>query len=149
MWKQIDSKYSISDDGQVMNTKTNYILKPELHSKGYLRVTINKKHVFIHRLLAIAFIPNPYNKPQVNHIDNIKIHNNVSNLEWVTNSENQAHAYQITNNGKKLLTRNQFDLILKYSAEGKRPKEIVQITGLNRSTIVAIRQGFNKQRFIV
>jgi hypothetical protein len=72
------------------------ILKPKI--KRYAGVTLsntnNKIYPNIHRLVAIGFIPNHFNKPCVNHIDGNKLNNKVSNLEWVTNSENQLHAYK-------------------------------------------------------
>lgn len=55
---------------------------------------------YIHRLVATTFIPNPNNKPEVNHIDGNKENNNVTNLEWVTKSENGFHAYRIGLNHK-------------------------------------------------
>lgn len=100
MWKKIyydniETNYSISDVGEVKNDTTGYILKPAIQ-QGYAHVTlyINKKgkRVKIHRLVATAFIPNPNNKPYVNHIDGIRSNNNVENLEWVTASENTQHA---------------------------------------------------------
>lgn len=107
IWKVVEDypDYMISDFGRVK--KLNYrksgkdkILKPLKDRYGYLTVNLYKnkkmKHRTIHRLVAQAFIPNPDEKPQVNHIDGDKQNNNRLNLEWVTGSENQQHAL---NNG--------------------------------------------------
>jgi hypothetical protein len=59
---------------------------------GYRAIWHNKKRVFIHRLVAIAFIPNPHNKPFVNHKDGNRANNNLANLEWCTHQENMIHA---------------------------------------------------------
>lgn len=76
--------------------QTGRVLKQRKSHKGYLRVSLslNKKrfNTGTHRLVALAFIDNPLNKPQVNHINGIKDDNRVENLEWCTNRENQLHA---------------------------------------------------------
>jgi hypothetical protein len=64
----------------------------KLSAKGYQRVRIANKTHQVHRLVAEYFIPNPENKPQINHKDGNKTNNKVSNLEWVTNQENRTHA---------------------------------------------------------
>ena len=94
--KELIYPYFITRDGRIWNEKTERYLKAQPNPKGYLvvRITVDKvKHSFkIHREVAKAFIPNPDNKPQVNHIDGNKNNNTVENLEWCTNEENTRHA---------------------------------------------------------
>ena len=76
------------------------ILKPNDFNGGYFKVPLtNKEHIrkyfLVHRLVAQAFIPNPNNLPQVNHIDGNKENNCITNLEWCTREDNIKHAYKI------------------------------------------------------
>ena len=99
-WKVVEGTYGaleVSSYGRVKsNLRDGRILKTTVDKKGYhrLRMTINReKYAFkLHRLVAIAFVPNPDNKPQVNHIDGNKNNNAASNLEWASNLENAHHA---------------------------------------------------------
>lgn len=97
--------YSITKNGNILNTKTNRILKYVIDSSGYYQVNLyNKgksKKFLIHRLVAIYFIPNLENKPQVNHINGIKTNNRIENLEWNTSKENINHALKLSNNQRK------------------------------------------------
>ncbi len=91
-------QYQVSNFGNVRNKFTGHVLATQEDKKGYLRVRLSlhdkKASAKVHRLVAVAFIPNPCGKPQVNHIDTDKHNNSVENLEWVTNGENQIHAYK-------------------------------------------------------
>lgn len=101
-WKDTKfENFSISDNGDVFNKKTKRKLNNYIDWRGYHKVhLVNlKKNINVtaypHRLVAEAFIPNPDNKPSVNHIDGVKTNNNKDNLEWTTQLENTRHAIAI------------------------------------------------------
>lgn len=94
VWERIEGfeDYLISNLGTVYSLKSKKVMSPYKAKSGYLHITLskgNKKYCFyIHRLVASAFIPNPSNLPQVNHRDENKANNTVSNLEWRDNKYN-------------------------------------------------------------
>ncbi len=92
-WRKIEGheNYSASTFGRIRNDRNGYILRP-LNPTGYCTVSLDKKGCYIHRIIAGTFLPNPDNKPMVNHKDGNRRNNRVSNLEWATQSENIQHA---------------------------------------------------------
>lgn len=106
IWKDVkeyEGLYQISNLGRIKSFhKKEKILKTSYQymKYGYIREKIDlskngkKKSLKVHRLVAEAFIPNPENKPQINHIDGNPLNNNVFNLEWCTNQENIIHSYK-------------------------------------------------------
>lgn len=121
-----EGKFQVSNLGRVKSLHRFYtsgnggiheqpeiIMKGTCDNKGYLRVQLGQKTFKIHRLVAIHFIPNPNNYPQVNHKNCDKKDNRVENLEWCTNSMNQKHAWdnglqkRTNKNGRKIKMINQ------------------------------------------
>lgn len=90
--------YKVTPSGEVINSHSGRILKEDINNCGYRRVTLSKEgtteRFFVHRLVALHYIPNPTMSPQVNHKDGDKSNNNFSNLEWMTSKENHAHAFR-------------------------------------------------------
>lgn len=115
------------------------ILSQQKHYKGYLTLKLSKenkqKRYKVHRLVAIAFIPNNENKLQVNHIDGVKSNNKAENLEWCTNLENQKHAAK-TGLKKKKLKRED---IIKIRKDKRLQKEIAKDYGVVFQTISDIK----------
>lgn len=156
IWKTIEEypQYEVSSEGQVRRNAK--ILKPQLNSKGYYRINIcvdsKISKPLLHRLVAKAFIPNPENKPQVNHINGDKTDNRVENLEWVTNSENLLHGRRLglikspcgEDSPNAKLTEEQVRMIKQRYVKGSRQDGAAQIArelGVGIDIILAIVKG--------
>ncbi len=154
------SGYTISRNGIILN-KDNSIKKLSFNkSTGYFMAGffINGKGVCItiHRLLALKFIHNPTNKPQVNHIIGVKTDNRIENLEWVTASENRKHAYDIGLMGNVILSSKKTIKVATLTARAARRKKVIdssngkiydsaketaEILGLNYQTLITKLSG--------
>lgn len=160
-WKSIPEfiGYDVSSLGRVRSTnrlsgkRRGLIKGKELvqtpNRKGYPEVRLFKNgkstSKVVHRLVASAFIPNDYDKPQVNHKDGNKLNNRVSNLEWISNSENQKHAYMLglqpskagENNGKAKITDKDVTLLKELYNSGK---SIVEVSNIMNVSLGSTRQ---------
>ena len=152
-WRKIKGfeNYYVSNLGRVKNSKGK-ILKSRKERKNveYIRVGLYKngklKNIPVHRLVALMFIPNPKNKPVVNHKNEIKHDNRVENLEWVTLKENQNYGTCIARRVEKYYKK-----VGQYSLDGKlikifnSIKEASEFYGITNSSIVQNLKGKTKK----
>ena len=155
VWKDIkgyEGLYQVSNLGRIKSLygwnghrylEREKILKPtSKYDKrvSYPRAVIklikgkDKKDYKVHRLVAQAFIPNPQNKPQVNHIDGNPLNNRIENLEWCTDRENKIHAIE---NNLRIYTINTIDreTMLELLNNGKTYDEIAELLGIAKGTV--------------
>lgn len=155
-WRPIsgyEGLYQVSNLGRVKsshNSKEQKILSPALSSRGYLFVVLHKngcKKTFrLNRLVAITFIANPENKPEVDHIDGHKLNNHVSNLQWATRSENQNYALALglRKHGEKhdqsKRTSEQV-LYIRENPHNLAQRKLAEKFGVAKTTIADIQRG--------
>ena len=121
MVKQIQEnpQYGVNEKGEIFNLRTKRKLKPWV-SNGYQYVRLGrKKRMKVHRIVAIAFLPNPQNLPVVNHIDENKLNNNVSNLEWCTHRENLMHGIHAPTKNIKIAQEKNKKKVIKCDLNGQ------------------------------
>lgn len=150
------TNYAVSKEGRVFKTKYNRGLKRKIDSKGYyvVSLSINGKIIDqrVHRLVAMAFIPNPNDYPIVNHLDGNKLNPHYTNLEWTTYKGNSEHAIRtglihpakLENHGKTTLTNQQVSEICELMEGGVvSQREIAELYSVNETVIRGIRLGHN------
>lgn len=141
------NEFVVDSNGVVSNITTGNILAGRIKN-GYHLVCINGKYVPVHRLVATAFIPNPENKPYVNHIDGVKSNNRVSNLEWCTHRENVRHAVETglwmpaigVEHGKCTTSEKDVRLVCLLLEEGMDWKSIKHKVSMSRNAYLNIRR---------
>ena len=154
-----DVEYIVSNDGRVYSTKNvgrgkyHQELKQHEDEDGYLCVTVGKngkrRKIKVHRIIAMAFIPNPNNLPEVDHIDNNKKNNCVSNLQWITGYDNKSKIPFETRskthsgilNGRAILTPHEVEEIRELYRSGLSRSEIAKRFGRGWTTINHIVKG--------
>jgi hypothetical protein len=96
-WADIPNfpNYQAHPQGEIRNKLTKRVMLAESRSHRYRYVMLDNKSVFVHRMIALTFIPNSLNLPDVNHKDGNRRNNNVENLEWLSHSDNMKHAIQL------------------------------------------------------
>lgn len=154
IWRDIDGYegiYQISNKGRVksLHNGSERILRPVIDKYGYMFVYLSnnsvRKYFRLHRLVALAFIPNPENKPQVNHKDENKKNNCVENLEWITHIDNCNYG---TRNER--IGDSQSKPIFQYSKSGdfirewKSAREVERVLDIYNTGIIACCKGKRK-----
>ena len=141
MWKRYGDTL-VSDSGEI---KHNGKYLRQYSSNGYRQVIIDGKHIMVHRLVASAFIPNPDEKPQVNHKDGNRSNNKVSNLEWVTARENIRHAKDILHPIKRNMNYREYLKQLRIS-KNMTMQEVADAFEISRQYYEMIESGDRQKK---
>ena len=168
-WRDVvgfEDYFKVSNLGRVFSKRTSKILKQTVLKTGYASFATRiggrkgQTHCFrVHILVAKAFISNPENKPQVNHINGIKTDNNLANLEWVTNKENMEHAskngllnshFDTSSNPSIKLTEGDVEYIINnYKPRHKEfgARGLARTLKVSHTTVIKVLTGERKSNF--
>jgi len=125
----------VGDRGTIIS-KNDVPLHPgNQNSKGYFRVHIGKHFYSVHRLVALAFIPNPEGFPQINHLDGNKANNSKENLEWASGSQNVIHAHMNRLSAARLSPQAVREIRQKYAKGGYTYQQLGDEYGVCLSNI--------------
>jgi hypothetical protein len=143
--------YEINSIGQIRHVKTKLIRKHVMRPDGYPQVKLQPdgKMRLVHRLLANTFIPNPENKPQINHKNGLRWDLSLDNLEWCTPGENMAHAFRVTKtkssagekNPKSKMTAKDAAIIKTFISNKAAKKFFSKMHGINPGSVHNIIMG--------
>lgn len=141
--------YSITESGEIFNSDGQECV-PYIESNGYLRITLGGTRKYVHQLVAITYVPNPDNLPEVNHDDGDKMNNFYKNLEWMTHADNVKHGHRtgLTNNvgsnhGMAKLTDEAVREIRIQLSTGKTQREIAYDFGISQQLVSKIKTKAN------
>jgi YesN/AraC family two-component response regulator len=143
-----EGKYAVTEDGRLWSYPNSQhsgrFLKLQKHNGGYQHTILLGKLFLVHRLVAMTYLPNKKDLPQVNHINGVKTDNRVENLEWCTNSENLFHSVKIgtynhsridSDNYFKKIKREDIKEILHLCSEGLTHQQIADTFNISRSYV--------------
>lgn len=136
----LEDYFQISNLGNVFSKRSNRILKQSTSGAGYKVFTAKVNGISlnesVHRMVAMAFLPNELNKPYVNHKDGCKTNNMLSNLEWVTASENSAHALSTGLRNRKLTA----DQVREIRTSKLSQRKLGEIYGIDQANVSRIKR---------
>lgn len=149
MTKDLFNTWEIYDSGEIKNKKTGKVLKYRLRRDGYVDVKLSYKRYLVHRLLAIAFLENPNNYAQVNHINGIRNDFRLSNLEWCSQEKNMQHAITTglfpdrkgSKNGRSTVGESEVYLIKQKLKSNESVSAIAKEIGCTIYVIYSIKRG--------
>ena len=138
--------YSITIDGKLYSHQSNRFIKTFKQNRGYwlahLRANNQRKTMLVHRLVALAFIPNPDELPEVNHKDGDKDNNHASNLEWSTHADNIDHAYKNRlHRGAAKLSDEKVIAMRRLMRHGMSPSQLSRLMCMDLGHVCQIRRG--------
>lgn len=145
VWKPVkgyEGLYEVSSIGRVRSVKRNLVMHPQPRKHGYLGIQLHGRGgnakgfrtMSVHRLVAEAFIPNPNDLPEVNHIDEDKTNNRVENLQWVSHIDNTNYGTAQNRRAEKLRNGSKSVAICQYTKDGKFIAEYPSLAEVERQT---------------